>query len=171
MWSSRRSSPGRVPRESPWPTARSSACCRSTCWSRRPASTSRPESWRRPRSSRRDCCKHSAVRSRCRAPELGSLRQVQRRISTPGGQASVEDGRRERHEPRELPADDLRADVRYLGSLLGTVLREQGGDELLAAVEQARVTAIELREAGDDDLGPLLRVVGDLDPELAPSVV
>ena len=54
----------------------------------------------------------------------------------------MEETRRERSAARDLPADDLRADVRYLGSLLGTVLREQGGDELLAAVERARTRAI-----------------------------
>ena len=59
----------------------------------------------------------------------------------------MEEARRDRPEPRDLPADDLRADVRYLGSLLGTVLKEQGGDGLLAAVEQARHAAIELRDA------------------------
>ena len=61
----------------------------------------------------------------------------------------MEEPRRERSGARELPADDLRADVRYLGSLLGTVLREQGGDGLLAAVEQARTRAIELRDTDD----------------------
>jgi phosphoenolpyruvate carboxylase len=83
----------------------------------------------------------------------------------------VDEPRRERSASRDLPADDLRADVRYLGSLLGTVLREQGGEELLAAVEHARLRAIELREAGEVALDDLLALVGDLDPELAPSVV
>ena len=79
--------------------------------------------------------------------------------------------RRERSGARELPADDLRADVRYLGSLLGTVLLEQGGEPLLAAVERARTRAIELREPEDVDLQELQGLVGEIDPELAPSVV
>lgn len=83
----------------------------------------------------------------------------------------MEETKRERSEARDLPADDLRADVRYLGSLLGTVLREQGGDALLAAVERARTRAIELREADPVRLDELLRVLGDLDAELVPSVV
>ena len=84
----------------------------------------------------------------------------------------MDETHRERSGARELPADDLRADVRYLGSLLGTVLREQGGNELLAAVERARTHAIELRERDDDaSLDTLLTLVRDLDPELTPSVV
>jgi len=88
-----------------------------------------------------------------------------------GGQRIVEETRSERSAARERPADDLRADVRYLGSLLGTVLREQGGDELLAAVERARTRAIELRENDDLALDDLLTLIRDLDPDLAPSVV
>ena len=83
----------------------------------------------------------------------------------------MEEPRGERSGARELPADDLRADVRYLGSLLGTVLREQGGEELLAAVEKARTRAIELREADAVALDELLALIRDLDSELAPSVV
>jgi phosphoenolpyruvate carboxylase len=83
----------------------------------------------------------------------------------------MDESRSERSEARELPADDLRADVRYLGSLLGTVLREQGGDELLAAVERARTRAIELREGDDPALDDLLALIRDIDPELTPSVV
>ncbi|MFN8632771.1 MAG: phosphoenolpyruvate carboxylase [Chloroflexota bacterium] len=81
------------------------------------------------------------------------------------------DTRRERSDVRDLPADDLRADVRYLGALLGTVLREQGGDELLEAVERARTRAIEIRETDDVVLDPLIQQIGALDAELAPSVV
>lgn len=83
----------------------------------------------------------------------------------------MEEVRRERSEPRDLPADDLRADVRYLGSLLGSVLREQGGEGLLTAVEQARLGAIELRDRETVSLETLLEQVQKLDPELAPSVV
>jgi phosphoenolpyruvate carboxylase len=83
----------------------------------------------------------------------------------------VEEARKERSAARDQAADDLRADVRYLGALLGTVLREQGGEELLAAVEHARTRAIELREQRDVQLADLQRLVGELDPDLAPSVV
>ncbi|MHB1023203.1 MAG: phosphoenolpyruvate carboxylase [Acidobacteriaceae bacterium] len=47
-------------------------------------------------------------------------------------------------ELKEVP---LRRDVRSLGTLLGDVLREQVGDELYAAVEDLRRTAIRRREA------------------------
>jgi phosphoenolpyruvate carboxylase len=40
----------------------------------------------------------------------------------------------------------LRDDVRALGALVGTVIREQGGDELYDLVEAARVAAIRRRE-------------------------
>ncbi len=49
---------------------------------------------------------------------------------------------------RAEPIDGLRRDVNLLGSLLGEVLREQGGEELFAAVEHVRKTAIALRSAG-----------------------
>ena len=67
----------------------------------------------------------------------------------------MEQDRHQRQANRDPVSDDLRADVRYLGTLLGTVLREQGGDALLEAVEQARQEAIKLREADDTDLAPL----------------
>src|SRR5579864_4313453 len=44
---------------------------------------------------------------------------------------------------KELP---LRRDVRSLGKLLGETLREQGGPELLSAVEELRTMAIARRE-------------------------
>src|SRR5438034_9933161 len=44
----------------------------------------------------------------------------------------------------------LRRDVRSLGRLLGEVLKEQGGIELFAAVEQIRQLAIEYRELEPD---------------------
>ena len=83
----------------------------------------------------------------------------------------MDEPRKERSGTRELPADDLRADVRYLARCWGNQLREQGGEELLAAVEVNRPRAIELREADDVALDGLLTLVRDLDAELAPSVV
>lgn len=47
----------------------------------------------------------------------------------------------------ELPAE-LRADVRLLGDLLGRVLAEQGGGDLLADVEQLRTLAIRAFDGG-----------------------
>ncbi|GAC1314717.1 MAG: phosphoenolpyruvate carboxylase [Chloroflexota bacterium] len=47
--------------------------------------------------------------------------------------------------------DRLRADVRQLGELVGTVLREQGGTELYSAVEHVRQATIDLRASGGSD--------------------
>ena len=66
----------------------------------------------------------------------------------------------------------LRDDVRELGALLGEVLREQGGGELLAAVELARHAAIRRRNAGDDgSRQELCELVRSLHPERAEHVV
>lgn len=62
-----------------------------------------------------------------------------------------------RHEP-------LRDDVRWLGALVGRILREQEGDALYERVEQARREAIAVREGGELDR---LEAVRDLDPATA----
>ncbi len=54
--------------------------------------------------------------------------------------------------PRAEPIDALRDDVHLLGELVGEVLREQGGPDLLAAVEYARLTAIALRSRDSANL-------------------
>jgi phosphoenolpyruvate carboxylase len=53
----------------------------------------------------------------------------------------------------------LREDVHALGDLIGNILREQGGVELLATVEEDRVTAIKRREgdAAADELAARVR--------------
>ena len=50
-------------------------------------------------------------------------------------------------ELREVP---LRRDVRLLGRLLGTVIREQAGDQAFAAEEELRHLAIQHRQLNDD---------------------
>ena len=47
---------------------------------------------------------------------------------------------------RDESAAPLRRDVRLLGSILGEVLVEQDGPELLAAVERVRLLARDARE-------------------------
>ena len=64
-------------------------------------------------------------------------------------------------EPRHEP---LRDDVRWLGALVGQILREQEGDALYERVEQARREAIAVRESGEPDR---LEAVRDLSPEQA----
>lgn len=51
----------------------------------------------------------------------------------------------------------LREDIHALGDLMGEVLREQGGDELLALVDQDRLTAIRWR-SGTTGAGEALAV-------------
>jgi phosphoenolpyruvate carboxylase len=75
--------------------------------------------------------------------------------------------RREPHsDDRDLGQDTarpLRRDVRRLGELLGTVLVEQCGPGLLAAVERIRLLARGAREQGT--VADLDRAVTDLDAE------
>ncbi|MFZ0163105.1 MAG: phosphoenolpyruvate carboxylase, partial [Trebonia sp.] len=52
----------------------------------------------------------------------------------------------------------MRRDVRLLGDLLGEVLRESGGEDLLADVERLRHAVIEARR---DDPPPEADPVGD----------
>ena len=67
----------------------------------------------------------------------------------------------------DLPEKDrpLRADVRLLGSLVGQVLVDQHGQELLDRVEAVRKAAIRQRET-DSPVGPDLdRLLTELGPE------
>ncbi|MEM7357094.1 MAG: phosphoenolpyruvate carboxylase, partial [Acidobacteriota bacterium] len=67
----------------------------------------------------------------------------------------------------DFPAKDepLREDVHALGTLVGEVIREQGGERLFQAVETARTAAIRRRESGGEaeDLATCLAA---MDPEL-----
>ena len=56
---------------------------------------------------------------------------------------------------RAEPIEGLRQDVSLLGTLLGEVLREQGGEELFAAVEHVRRAAIALRSSSFGDQADL----------------
>ncbi|MDZ4731300.1 MAG: phosphoenolpyruvate carboxylase [Xanthomonadales bacterium] len=64
----------------------------------------------------------------------------------------------------DLPEKDwpLRADVSLLGSLVGKMLVEQGGQALLDRVEQVRKAAIADRERGDKSGAGLQQVLGQL---------
>ncbi|MEM9531012.1 MAG: phosphoenolpyruvate carboxylase [Pseudomonadota bacterium] len=77
--------------------------------------------------------------------------------------------------PREVqfPAKDvaLKEDVSALGSMVGAVLREQGGEALFALVEAIRLAAIERRESGSGDVGPLKARIDEADAATAIQVV
>jgi phosphoenolpyruvate carboxylase len=71
-----------------------------------------------------------------------------------------------------IPIERLREDVRLLGSLLGQVLQEQGGPELLACVEQIRRRAIASRTDPSREAHRTLRSLVDaLDLPRAREVV
>ncbi len=65
----------------------------------------------------------------------------------------------------------LRREVRFLGDLLGEVLLEQGGQDLLGAVERVRVLSKKLRrEFTPDKEEELVSAIKDMEPGLAMQV-
>ncbi|MDH3270119.1 MAG: phosphoenolpyruvate carboxylase [Gemmatimonadota bacterium] len=78
-------------------------------------------------------------------------------------------------ELREIdfpPKDEpLRRDVGVLGDLVGSIIREQGGDDLFHCVETARHAAIRRREGAESAAGELAHVLTDLSAEHAAEVV
>jgi phosphoenolpyruvate carboxylase len=70
--------------------------------------------------------------------------------------------------PKDEP---LRRDVRLLGDLVGSVLREQGGETLFECVERARHAAIRRRESSEGDLIELSELLSGLDARQAAEVV
>ena len=64
----------------------------------------------------------------------------------------------------------LRADVHMLGSLVGDLIREQGGDELFELVENARLRSIRRREENEKPGEELADLVKNLDLSMAMEV-
>jgi phosphoenolpyruvate carboxylase len=78
---------------------------------------------------------------------------------------------RARGDVSEAVDSDLRGDVGYLGGLLGRVLRESGGDELLEDVERLRAAVIDAYEGGDAAAGDRAEtIVESFSPERAEEV-
>jgi len=65
----------------------------------------------------------------------------------------------------------LRDDVRTLGTLVGELLKEQGGEELFAFVEAARLQSIRRREGNEKPGEELAALVRDLDLDIALEVI
>ncbi len=65
----------------------------------------------------------------------------------------------------------LRDDVRTLGTMVGDLIREQGGDDLFDFVENARQRSIRRREGNEKPGEELARLVENLAPEQALQVV
>src|ERR1700689_1879101 len=55
----------------------------------------------------------------------------------------------DRDRDRAALPEPMRQDVRLLGDILGEVIRDSAGPELLAAVEQPRPAVIQARRGGD----------------------
>src|SRR3954467_11157252 len=68
--------------------------------------------------------------------------------------------------------DPLALEIRLLGSLLGQVIAEQAGPDLLDLVERVRRTTIRLRRGDDPSLrAGLVTELASLDPDRAEVVV
>ena len=65
----------------------------------------------------------------------------------------------------------LRDDVRTLGAMVGDLIQEQCGDELLELVENARVRSIRRREGNEKQGEELERLVEGLEPGLALQLI
>ena len=71
----------------------------------------------------------------------------------------------------EMKDQPLRDDVRILGTLVGDLLRDQGGDELFELVENARLRSIRRREGNEKPGEQLADLVRNLDLNLAMEVI
>jgi phosphoenolpyruvate carboxylase len=65
----------------------------------------------------------------------------------------------------------LRDDVRTLGTMVGDLIREQGGEELFEFVENARRRSIRRREDNEKPGEELAKLVENLDPDRALQVI
>ncbi|MFQ5983423.1 MAG: phosphoenolpyruvate carboxylase, partial [Woeseiaceae bacterium] len=65
----------------------------------------------------------------------------------------------------------LADDVRMLGTLVGELIKEQGGDELFDLVESARLRSIRRREGNEKPGENLADLVKNLEPSLAMEVI
>jgi phosphoenolpyruvate carboxylase len=100
-------------------------------------------------------------------------RAAARRTATPG---APEPNEAVRAEPATIGTgrarDPLALEIRLLGSLLGQVIAEQAGRELLDLVERVRRTTIRLRRGDDPSLrSGLVAELAALDPDRAEVVV
>jgi phosphoenolpyruvate carboxylase len=71
----------------------------------------------------------------------------------------------------ETKDQPLRDDVRILGTLVGDLLRDQGGDELFELVESARLRSIRRRENNEKPGEELAELVKNLDLSVALEVI
>ena len=74
----------------------------------------------------------------------------------------------DRDEPEIVPG--LRQELRYLGSILGDVIRDQEGEDVFALVEETRQAAFSIRH-GDGDVADLADRLRDLSADKALPVI
>ena len=86
--------------------------------------------------------------------------------------APVGEGTKAPSRTRDIKDHPLFEDIRYLGRLLGDVVREQEGDEVFDVVETIRQTAVKFRREEDNEASQTLeKRLKSLSPEQTVSVV
>src|SRR5215471_9244380 len=76
---------------------------------------------------------------------------IRNQSSRPGYDRAVERSSATRESARLEMPEQMRRDVRLLGEVLGQVIVESGGDDLLADVERLRRAVIAARESAEHD--------------------
>lgn len=84
--------------------------------------------------------------------------------------AAVIDPSLEESDPRAAEVEPLRDDVRFLGRLLGDVVREQAGQEIFDIVESARRTAFAVRRS-EVDRQAMVDMLREVSPAQAIPVI
>ncbi|WP_063550245.1 phosphoenolpyruvate carboxylase [Burkholderia territorii] len=101
-----------------------------------------------------------------------SIRQTKRAIKTAGPAARTAGAAKPGARTREDKDGPLFEDIRYLGRLLGDVVREQEGDTVFDVVETIRQTAVKFRREDDSEAAQTLeKKLRKLTPEQTVSVV
>ncbi|KWA10035.1 phosphoenolpyruvate carboxylase [Burkholderia territorii] len=101
-----------------------------------------------------------------------SIRQTKRAINDAGPAARTAGAAKPGARTREDKDGPLFEDIRYLGRLLGDVVREQEGDTVFDVVETIRQTAVKFRREDDSEAAQTLeKKLRKLTPEQTVSVV
>jgi phosphoenolpyruvate carboxylase len=88
--------------------------------------------------------------SRCMLGHMDATREPEPAAKPLPARAAVSEANERRHDDATAAGDELARDVRLLGSLLGQVIAEQAGVDLLDLVERCRQLSISIRETSDE---------------------